>query len=219
MMKKQVASIVLAVSVAGGVGTGVLANALTTNDPVTASQTPPDSEPSPSATPTPGETGGDVGVGAPDALVVVPGAVGPVKVGMSKAEALDTGYFVADVPAPVDGCPEQPLTWKDEYVNTYDVQTLGNGEISSIGIFGEGADTDRGVGVRSTYDEVVAAYPDEQVVEAGYLQAGIRIFDVQNGGWVGFLFDTTVDAISGDDPVTFMEVTKSAEPSLMRDGC
>ncbi len=220
MMKKQVAGLVLAVSVAGGVGAGFVANALVADDPATATATTAD----PSQTPDPSRTpdqagGGESGMDAPDRLVVTLGAVGPVRAGMSKAEALATGYFVADVAAPADGCPARPLSWKDEYVNTYDVQTLGNGQITSLGIFGDGVLTDRGVGVGSTYEEVAAAYPDSPLVEAGYLQAGLRVFDKQNGGWVGFLFDTTTDAITSSDEVTFVEVTQGGEPSLMRDGC
>lgn len=209
MMKKQVAALVLAVSIVGGVGAGVIANALISDSPSTANNAGP-SEPT---------GGGESGMDAPDQLTVVPGAVGPVKAGMSKKDALATGYFVADVPAPADGCPVRPLSWKDEYVNTYDVKTLGNGEISSIGIFGDGVLTDHGVGVGSTYDEVSAAYPDETLVEAGYIQAGLRVYDREDGGWVGFLFDTTPAKIKGSDKVTFMEVTQGGEPSLMRDGC
>ncbi len=225
MMKKQVAGIVLAVSIIGGVGTGVVANALVSDDPATATSDGKASDPTPApeessdSADDSGDGAGESGMEAPDQLTVIPGAVGPVRAGMSKADALETGYFVADVPAPADGCPVRPLSWKDEYVNTYDVQTLGNGEISSIGIFGDGVLTDQGVGVGSTYDEVSAAYPEETLVEAGYLQAGIRTYDTQNGGWVGFLFDTSTDEIKGSDEVTFMEVTQGGEPSLMRDGC
>lgn len=202
MMKSQIAGIVLAASVVGGIGTGVLANALTDERPVTA-------DPGPSVTTS----------AAPEGLTLAPGAVGPVKVGMSKQEALATGYFVADAVGPAEGCPVLPLTWKDAYVNTYDVYTLGNGEIASIGVRGDGVATEDGIGVGSTYDEVAAQYPDDKLVEAGYGQSGIRFLDGENGGWIGFLFDAAPDVIEGSDAVTFVEVTKGHEPSLMRDGC
>lgn len=219
MMKKQIAAAVLAVSVAGGVGTGVLANALTTNDPATAS--PASSSATPSTPPTTPATDqvGDGGVGTPDDLVLSPGAVGPVKVGMSKADALATGYFVADVKAPVEGCPDLPLVWKDAYVDAYDVQTLGNGEITSIGIRGDGVKTAKGIGVGSSLDEVRAQYPGEDVSETGYGQSGLRYFDAQDGGWIGFLFNEAPKTVTGTDQVTFVEVTKGSAPSLMRDGC
>lgn len=191
MMNKQIAGLVLAISVVGGIGTGVLANALTSEDPATTS-TPK--------------------------LTIAPGAVGPVKVGMSRADALATGYFEADVKASDEGCPDLPLAWKAGYADTFDVQTLRNGEIASIGIRGDDVVTAGGVGVGSTYAQVSGEYPDETVVEAGYGQSGLRFFDGA-GGWVGFLFDPAPDAIEDTDRVTFVEVTRGAEPSLMRDGC
>jgi hypothetical protein len=211
MMKKQIAALVLAGSVAGGIGAGVLANAATTHEPAVAAPT--------RSSATPPNVGGESGMPAPDVLDIAPGRVGPVKAGMSKAQALATGYFVADKPAPVEGCPVTPLAWKDEYVYTYDVQTLGNGEISSIGVRGRGVTTAQGIGVGSTYDEVEAAYPGESLLDAGYGQSGVRVFDRQDGGWIGFLFDAKPSAVKGTDPVTFVEVTKGSEPSLMRDGC
>ena len=62
----------------------------------------PSEEPSPTAEPT---TDAPTQPPAPANLVVVPGAVGPVRAGMSKADALKTGLFNADVPPPVEGCP------------------------------------------------------------------------------------------------------------------
>ena len=211
MMNKRIAALVLAGSIVGGIGAGVLVNAGTRDEPAAAS-------PAPSST-TSSSEGGESGMAAPDELELAPGRVGPVRAGMSKGQALATGYFVADLPAPVEGCPVIPLAWKDEYVNTYDVYTLGNGEISSIGVRGRGVTTADGIGVGSTYDEVKAAYPDDTLLEAGYGQSGIKVFDRQDGGWIGFLFDATPEDITASDPVTFVEVTKGAEPSLMRDGC
>ncbi|MFI5428241.1 hypothetical protein [Aeromicrobium sp. UC242_57] len=117
---------------------------------------------------------------------------------MSKAAALATGYFVADVVPAVDGCVALPLVWKDKYARSFDVQTLGNGEIVSIGVRGDGITTSDGIGKGSTFDEVRAQYPEEQRVEAGYSQSGIRVFDPENGGWLGFLFDPTISEIRGD---------------------
>lgn len=215
MMKKQLAGIVLAISVAGGAGTGVLANAMTSDKEPTPNATTATPTPTAAATTTPPPTVPR----SPDQFVLAPGAVGPVKAGMSKAEALATGYFNADVPS--EGCEgvKMRLAWKDDYADSFDVYTLRNGEITSIGVLADGITTADGIGKGSTYDEVRAAYPEEQLVEAGYSQSGIRVFDFDNGGWLGFLFDPTVDKIKGDSPVTFVEVTKSAEPGLMRDGC
>lgn len=195
MMNKQIAGLVLAVSVLGGVGAGALAEALTDDSPTTNRA-----------------AGGNE-------LTLGPGAVGPITAGMSKDQALATGYFVADVAGPAEGCLALPLAWKDTHAETFDVHTLDNGEIVSIGVRRPGVATGDGIGVGSTYDEVAAQYPDESLVEAGYGQSGIRSLDRENGGWIGFLFDAPPSDIERSDPVTFVEVTKGVEPSLMRDGC
>ncbi len=203
MMNKQIAALVLAISVVGGIGAGIVVNAVTHGTPSTTKPAP-----STTATATP----------ASDSLTIAPGAVGPVTVGMSAADALATGYFVAGTKTD-EGCPDLPLVWKEKYVDDLGVYTLGNGEIVSIGIRRDGVTTADGIGVGSTYNEVAATYPEEALVEAGYGQSGVRVFDEENGGWIGFLFDPAPDLIEGIDPVTFVEVTKGTEPSLMRDGC
>lgn len=195
MMNKQIAGLVLAVSVLGGVGAGALAHALTSDNP-------PTNRPA-----------------GRNELTLEPGAVGPIKAGMSKDQALATGYFVADVAGPAEGCLALPLAWKDAHAETFDVHTFDNGEIVSIGVRRPGVATRNGIGVGSTYDEVAAQYPDESLVEAGYIQSGIRSLDRENGGWIGFLFDAPPTEVTGSDPVTFVEVTRGVEPSLMRDGC
>lgn len=197
-MNIKIAGLVLAISVVGGAGVGVIAHAVTTEEPA-------------QAEPQKRLATGD--------FVLAPGAVGPVRAGMSKAEALATGYFKADVAPAVDGCVALPLAWKALYARAFDVQTVGNGEITSLGVRTKKATTADGIGVGSSYDKVRAAYPEESLVEAGYSQSGVRVFDSENGSWIGFLFDSSVDKISGSSPVTFIEVTKGAEPGLMRDGC
>jgi hypothetical protein len=211
MMNKQIAALVLAASVAGGIGAGVLANALATDDPAAAAPTPSSASPS--------NVGGESGMPAPDVLDLAPGRVGPVKAGMSKAEALATGYFVADVKAPAEGCPMMPLRWKDEYVNGYDVQTQQDGSIASLGIRGQGIATADGLEVGSALETVQATYPDAKLVEAGYDQSAILVQDTATGGWIGFLFDHPVAEAVGSDRVSFIEITQGAKPSLMRDGC
>lgn len=223
MMKKQIAALVLGVSVAGGVGAGVLANALTTKTPAAAAtdDTGKDQAIKPSSTPTPDTATPDASAtpASPSELIITPGAVGEVRVGMSQKAAMATGLFDADTPPPVEGCPVLPLTWKKAYADLLDVQTLGNGEIASIGIRGKVVRTKGGLGIGSTYAEVRAAIEDGDPVEAGYGQSGMFEYDPQTGGWIGYLFEPTVGELENADPVTFVEVTKGAQPGLMRDGC
>lgn len=202
MMKKQIAAAVLAVSVAAGVGTGVVADALTTDDPATATPKAP----------------ADVPDAAAD-FVIAPGAVGVVQAGMSKAEAVATGLFDADVKAPVEGCPAYPLVWKKAYQDYFDVLTVGNGEIVSIGVRAKGPATKDGLGVGSTFADVQAGVEDGTAVEAGYGQSGLFDYDQETGRWIGYLFNPAVDDLTPDSTVSFVEVTKGSQPSLMRDGC
>jgi len=233
-MKKQIAGIVLSLSVAGGVGTGVLADTLTSDEPSTTAgpTTTPSSTPSvtdSASTPTPTApqttpTGTATQtpppeLPAPADFVLAPGSVGKVLAGMSKKDALATGLFNANIPAPAEGCPAPPLEWKKEYTGIFDVMTLGNGEIASLGVWAKGPQTKDGLGVGSTYGQLLDAIPDATPVEAGYGQAGVFEYNYTDGGWIGYLFDTTVDSIASGDKVTFIEITKRAQPGLMRDGC
>ncbi|MGH3457370.1 hypothetical protein [Aeromicrobium sp.] len=170
----------------------------------------PTSEPSPTPTEIPT-------VVAPADLVVEPGAVGPARAGMSKAEALQTGLFDADVPPPVEGCPPFPLQWKKQYKGVDVIAT--DGTISSLGVFKDGPKTSNGIGYGSTLDDLTKAYPNlSPVVDAGFNQAGA--YEFTDDEFIGFLFgDATVSSIKGSSKVTFIEVTTGNKPDLIRDGC
>lgn len=227
MMKKQIAGIVFAASVVGGVGAGVLANALTSDSPATAS--PGATSATTGATPAADGTGG-TGTGTPQEmpvstpgepsdLTIAHGAIGPVSAGMSKKDALATGLFNTDLEAPVEGCPAPPLEWKVPFSDAFDVLTVGNGEIISLGVREKGPVTQDGIGVGSSLADVKATIDEPTPVEAGYAQTGLYDYDQQTGRWIGYLFDAAPDAVKATDPVTFVEVTKGAQPGLMRDGC
>lgn len=180
------------------------------NDPDPTS-TEPTSEPSPnpSATPT---------VVAPEDLVVELGAIGPARAGMSKADALKTGLFDADVPPPVEGCDPFPLQWKETYEGV-DVLTRDDGSISSLGAFEGGPKTAEGIGYGSTLEDLMQAYPNlSPVVDAGFNQAGA--YEFTDDEFIGFLFgDATVSSIKGSSKITFIEVTVGEKPGLIRSGC
>ncbi|GAA3535104.1 hypothetical protein GCM10022234_34870 [Aeromicrobium panaciterrae] len=152
----------------------------------------------------------------PADLVVRPGRIGGVAVGISQAAAVDTGMFDADVDG-VEGCTFQ-LQWKKQYVGL-DVLTDEDGNITSLGVTEGGPKTSADVGVGSTLAEIQAAYPDAtNPAELGFGQAGV--IQTLGDDHIGFLFgDTTVASVKPVSKVTFMEVTSGDSPQLMRSGC
>lgn len=174
-----------------------------------------------SADPTPSATASTVPTPAPaaaDPAVLAPGRAGPVEVGMSKDAALATGFLDADVPG-ADGCPDVPLVWKPELAETFDVQTLGNGEIASIGVRGTGPRTADGLGVGSSADEVRRVVDEDTAQDAGFGQSALYEYDAETGRWIGYLFDAGPDQLKGSDVVSFVELTKGEQPGLVRSGC
>ena len=174
--------------------------------------------PQPSATPEPTDASPTEPAPTPANLVVVPGAIGPVRADMSKAEALKTGFFNADVPPPVEGCDPFPLRWKKKFKGV-DVLTRDDGSIASLGAFEGGPKTSKGIGYGSTLAQVIKAYPNlSPVVDAAFGQAGA--YEFQGDEFIGFLFgEETVSSIKQSSKVTFMEVTVGDKPEMMRSGC
>jgi len=183
-----------------------------TYDPEPGSTSSPTQEPSATVEPTP-----ETPPAASD-LVVEPGRVGPAVAGMSKDEAVATGMFDADVPAPVEGCEPYALVWKKEYEGL-DVLATEDGSVASIGVTKGGPETAEGIGFGSTLREVRKAYPDlSPVVDAGFGQAGA--FVVEDDAYIGLLFgEATKSTITKSSRVTFLEVTNGSKPDLMRSGC
>ena len=224
-MKQQIAAGILAVSMVGGVGTGLVANAMRGDD---------DPKDSPTASPTSSVTTEPTKTPTPpaktqtsparpalqpaSALKILPGQVGPVKVGMTKAQAYATGYFDKDVASTTCDNYVSRLLWKPAYKNNFDVFTLDDGEISAIGIFKPGPTTRSGLQIGSTYKAVKAVLgPESGPIVAGYDQTALMVN--QGDNWIGFLFDVREDAVSDSSRVTFIEVTRGRMPDLMRDGC
>ncbi len=232
-MKQQIAAGILALSMVGGVGTGVVAHQLKPE-----SKEEPKAKPSATATTkkadkpkstktanAPAGTGGGgtktsepprMPLAPVGSLRIIPGAVGPVQVGMSKAAAYATGYFDSDISVPACNRVDD-LVWRQGYNDQLDVVTRDDGSVAAIGIRGGGPRTRSGLGVGSTYESVQGVLGDVAPEEAGYGQTGV--FVSEGAGWIGFLFNAKPDAVAPTDTVTFVEVTSGAKPGLMRDGC
>lgn len=231
-MKKQVAVGIVAIALIGGAATGLVVREVRSEAADTTSATSPPTSPAtsdatPTATPTASdpeptpESSESPEPTAPDLLPlgrlqINTGAVGPVRVGMTTAQAAATGYFNTDVPTEVCEAT-RPLEWKSNYFNALDVYVGRSGTITSIGVLGRGPTTRSGLGVNSSYREVREVVGDATPERAGYGQTGVFVND--GDAWIGFLFDTTPAMISDSDPVTFIEVTRGRKPALMRDGC
>lgn len=223
-MKQQIAAGILAVSMVGGVGTGLVANAMRGDDDPKDSPTASPTVTATTSATTPGPTAKTETPPAKpvlqpaSALKILPGQVGPVKVGMTKAQAYATGYFDKDVASTTCDNFVSRLLWKPAYKDNFDVFTLDDGEVSAIGIFKPGPTTRSGLQIGSTYKAVKAVLgADSTPVEAGYSQTALMVN--QGDSWIGFLFNGQPDTISDSAKVVFMEVTRGRLPDLMRDGC
>lgn len=185
--------------------------------PTAAPSTSAPTTPAP-ATPAPATTTTAPPASSP--LVVAPGRVGAAQVGMTKAQAVATGLFDANVSTGDDGCQAViPLRWKKVYGSSIDVLLDGSKKIASMGITKGGPKTAKGIGVGSTFAQVRDAYADlTPIEEAGYDQSGDYVV-TGDKLYLGFLYNETAQAATDSSKVTFMEVTKGEKPSLMRDGC
>jgi hypothetical protein len=189
-------------------------NATPTESPT--SDAPPAMSPAPTSTPS-ASPATDVPKSAAD-LVIGYGSVGPASIGMSKADALATGLFEAGNQAPVDGCPEPPLLWKEPFKEAVDVLTKQDGSVASLGVHKDGPKTEAGVGVGSTLADLKDAYDNlSGPSAAGYGQSGAYVED--DDAWIGFLLNEAPSAVKESSAITFIEVSKGEKPGLMRDGC
>src|SRR5688572_24281394 len=96
---------------------------------------------------------------ATEELVAAPGAIGPVRVGMTVDEANATGLFEPFEEVADDPCAEfnPPIQWNAPRTEELKIR-VEDDKVTALGIRG-GVETAEGVGIGSTYGEVEQAYP------------------------------------------------------------
>ena len=168
----------------------------------------PTKEPSPAAS----ESAAD----AP--LVVAPGRIGPVLVGMTVDEANATGLFEPREVADDDPCKDEygPIQWKAPNTEALMVD-VEKDKISLLGIRDK-VKTAEGVGVGSTYADVKASYPDAKVEESQAL-GGSTIYLRDGQKWLGMGFSHEPDKLKDSTKVDFMEVASGSKPAVALSGC
>ena len=156
--------------------------------------------------------------------VIKPGQVGKALTGMTVAQAMATGQFNKDVPAPP--CDPIRLQPKGPWKNQYFVTVNANNRISEINVFGSRPRTVHGLGVGSTNAEIKEVYRGRLTApeEVGFGQWGryVKKGAGPDRRWIGFLFgDAFVDdgALKPQDTVTFVGVRSRFKPGLIADGC
>ncbi|WP_300682704.1 hypothetical protein [Nocardioides sp.] len=201
-MKSSIAAGIVGLSLVAGVGVAYAVDTVQgTGNGTTTTPTR-----TPSAQPTPTLAG-----------PITPGAVAPVRAGMSIADAVATGYVERDTGRGAV-CVGDFYRWSAPNTAGLDLVTSG-GTISAIGIHSSRYRTADGVGVGSRLSEIRAAYPSGRIkVTSDYGQPGILVHEGDK--WLGFLFgDATSATLNTSSMVTFAEVSQGARPGLLRDGC
>jgi hypothetical protein len=221
-MKQQLAAAVVALSMAGGVGTGVAAHALSSDGPSDKPTTSPTT--AKTTTPAPKKTKKTTSLPprktttTPAKPVLQPvstfqifaGSIGPIKAGMTKAQALATGYLEPGTPG---ACGTPILQWKSDYSWALDLTTLDDGQIESVGVSKPGPRTRSGLQVGSTYASVKAVLGESAVPEATE-QNQTALYVSQGASWIGFRFGAAPDAITDTVPVNYIEVRNGSKPVL-----
>lgn len=171
----------------------------------------------PADDPTPTESPAASESAVPEEIVVAPGAVGPVQVGITVDEANATGLFEPFEEIADDPCAEfnPPIQWKAPYTGKLLVR-VEDDKVTALGIR-SGVTTAKGVGVGSTFGDVKAAYPDAKAEQS--VGFGSTVFRKDGDKWLGMGFDEDPDKIEDSSKLLYMEVTVGEKPATYLDGC
>ena len=174
------------------------------------SDSPQDEPTAATKAPTPSEP-------ASDELVAAPGAIGPVRVGMTVDEANATGLFEPFEEVADDPCAEfnPPIQWKAPRTEELKIR-VEDGKVTALGIRG-GVETAEGVGIGSTYGDVKQAYPDVKPEPSQGFGSTIYLRDGDK--WLGMGFDEDTDQIKDSSTLLYMEMTVGSKPATFLDGC
>jgi len=139
------------------------------------------------------------------------GSLGPAKIGMTKAEALDTHLFSRQRFDPADKCKASALKWKKQFTNVQ-VHTDSAGTIRSLRVVGPGPKTEYGVGVGTEWADLREPYPS--LIGPSKVGSGSGQYVRKDERWMGFLFAKRPKQLDVLDKVTFIEVTEGSKPQL-----
>lgn len=149
---------------------------------------------------------------------VEPGAFGAVKAGENVKTAVDAGYLEEDTKR-AEACEGAPFyKWRDQWSGGMDV-IVDDGIIQSLGLNKDSPETAEGISNGNSYGALKATYGDRlsDPVTMDYGQPGVFLHD--GNRWLGFLLDTTPEALTDQSRIVFIEASMGARPGLLRDGC
>ena len=155
---------------------------------------------------------------AAEELVAAPGAVGPVTVGMTEAEADATGLFEPREVAGDDPCADEyaDIQWKAPNTEALLVDVDDGGKISLRGIR-DTVKTAEGIGVGSTWEDVQVAYGGAKLEESQ--ASGSTIYLKDGDKWLGIAFAEQPAEVKDSSKVTFMEAAVGGKSATYLSGC